>query len=91
MNFNNNPSIDPVLSKLKNQPVEGMEIMQDLEKEGEEYVDGTIVDPKTGKEYRCKIWLDEENPVLSKLNCQPHPLFNELSFIICKAVCKPFL
>lgn len=47
---------------LKNKPVEGMEIMQGLVKDGEEYSDGTIVDPKTGKEYRCKIWIDEEEP-----------------------------
>lgn len=48
--------------KLKNEPVEGMVIMRDLEKEGNKYVDGTVVDPKSGKEYRCKIWLDENNP-----------------------------
>jgi len=47
---------------FKNKPVEGMEIMQGLVKDGEEYSDGTIVDPKTGKEYRCKIWIDEEEP-----------------------------
>ena len=47
---------------LRNKPVEGMEIMQGLVKDGEEYSDGTIVDPKTGKEYRCKIWIDEEKP-----------------------------
>lgn len=47
--------------ELKNEPVEGMEIMKGLVKDGEEYVDGTIVDPKSGKEYKCKIWLDEEN------------------------------
>lgn len=52
---------------LKDKPVEGMEIMQDLQKEGDEYVDGTIVDPKTGKEYRCKIWLDEEDPDLLRI------------------------
>lgn len=52
---------------LKNVPVEGMELMQGLEKEGEEYVGGTIVDPKTGKEYRCKIWLDEDNPDILKI------------------------
>ena len=52
---------------FKDQPVEGMEIMQGLEKDGDEYVDGTIVDPKTGKEYRCKIWLDEDNPDLLRI------------------------
>ncbi len=47
---------------LKNEPVQGMIIMRGLEKDGDKYVDGTIVDPKTGKEYRCKIWLEEDNP-----------------------------
>ena len=49
--------------ELKNQPIEGMELMKGLRKEGDEYVGGTIVDPKTGKEYRCKVWLDEEIPI----------------------------
>lgn len=48
--------------ELKNEPVQGLEIMKGLKKEGNEYVGGTIVDPKTGKKYRCKIWLDEDDP-----------------------------
>lgn len=48
--------------ELKNEPVQGLEIMKGLKKEGDEYVGGTIVDPKTGKKYRCKIWLDEDDP-----------------------------
>lgn len=47
---------------LKNKPIEGMVLMRNLEKEGGQYVGGTIVDPKSGKEYRCKIWLDEDDP-----------------------------
>lgn len=53
--------------ELKNKPIEGMVIMQGLEKDGDEYNGGTIVDPKTGKEYRCKIWLDENNPDILKV------------------------
>lgn len=53
--------------ELKNAPIEGMVLMQGLRKEGDEYVGGTIVDPKTGTEYRCKIWLDEDNPDLLKV------------------------
>ncbi|MCM4156485.1 DUF2147 domain-containing protein [Gramella sp. AN32] len=53
--------------KLKDQPIEGMVLMQGLEKEGDIYEGGTIVDPKTGKEYRCKIWIDEENPDVLKI------------------------
>ena len=52
---------------LKNEPVEGMELMQGLEKDGDRYVGGTIVNPKTGKEYRCKIWLKDDNPDILKV------------------------
>lgn len=53
--------------ELKNEPVQGLEIMKGLEKEGDEYVGGSIVDPKTGKKYRCKIWLDEDDPDVLKV------------------------
>lgn len=53
--------------ELKNEPVEGMLIMKGLEKDGDEYSGGTIVNPKTGKKYRCKIWLDENNPDILKV------------------------
>ncbi|MFO7721543.1 MAG: DUF2147 domain-containing protein [Gillisia sp.] len=49
---------------LKNKPIEGMVIMQGLEKSGDQYVGGIVTDPKSGKEYKCKIWLDEDNPDL---------------------------
>lgn len=53
--------------ELKNKPIEGMELMKGLEKDGDEYVGGTIVDPKSGKKYRCKIWLDNDNPNILKV------------------------
>ena len=46
----------------KNKPLEGLLIMEGLEKEGSEYVGGVVMDPKTGKEYKCKIWVDQNNP-----------------------------
>ncbi len=52
---------------LKNEPIQGMELMRGLEKDGDKYVGGTIVNPKTGKEYRCKIWLDDDNPDVLKV------------------------
>lgn len=58
---------------LKDQPIEGMVLMQGLEKEGNEYSGGTIVDPKSGKEYRCKIWLDENDP--DRLNVRGYLAF----------------
>lgn len=48
--------------KYKNTPMKGVVIMNDLEKDGDEYEDGTIIDPENGKTYRCKIWVDEDNP-----------------------------
>ncbi len=45
-----------------NKPIEGMVIIKGLEKDGDEYEDGTILDPENGKVYRCKIWVDEDNP-----------------------------
>jgi uncharacterized protein (DUF2147 family) len=46
----------------KNAPLEGLLIFEGLEKDGSEYSGGVVVDPKTGKEYKCKIWVDENNP-----------------------------
>ena len=36
----------------------GMEIIRDMQKSGEEYTDGDILDPENGKVYRCKLWLE---------------------------------
>lgn len=52
---------------LKDQPIEGLQLMTGMEKSGNEYAGGVIVDPETGKEYKCKIWLDESNPDLLKV------------------------
>ncbi|SHI33436.1 DUF2147 domain-containing protein [Aquimarina spongiae] len=45
-----------------NKPIEGMVIIKGLEKDGDGYEDGTILDPENGKVYRCKIWVDKDNP-----------------------------
>jgi uncharacterized protein (DUF2147 family) len=36
----------------------GMEILKDMVKSDEGYADGNILDPETGKVYRCKLWLE---------------------------------
>lgn len=41
--------------KRKNQPIVGMEIMWDLERDGDEWSGGYILDPDNGEEYRCYI------------------------------------
>lgn len=44
------------------QKIIGMEIIQNMafDKSSNEYVDGTILDPESGSEYQCKLWLSEE-------------------------------
>ena len=31
-----------------------------MEKDGDQYNEGTICDPKTGKIYDCKLWLEDD-------------------------------
>ena len=47
--------------KLKNAPILGMNILTGLEKDGDEWSGGKILDPKNGKEYKCYIKLIENN------------------------------
>jgi uncharacterized protein (DUF2147 family) len=42
----------------KDQPIKGMVILKDLVQDGDKYKDGTILDPKKGKIYNCKVWLE---------------------------------
>lgn len=37
----------------------GMEFMEGLVKDDNEYGDGSILDPDNGKVYRCKIWVED--------------------------------
>ncbi|SNR34460.1 hypothetical protein SAMN06265371_101531 [Lutibacter agarilyticus] len=45
----------------KGQPIKGMEIINGLTKDDDEWNDAKILDPKTGKEYKCYIVLEEDN------------------------------
>ncbi|QYJ68063.1 DUF2147 domain-containing protein [Flavobacterium litorale] len=42
----------------KNKPILGLVIIKGLEKDGDEYTDGDILDPNKGKLYSCTIKLD---------------------------------
>lgn len=37
----------------------GMEILKGAKKDGDEYVDGKILDPENGTVYKCKLWLED--------------------------------
>ncbi len=56
---------DPVCDKCadddprKDQPTKGMIIIKDMVQDGDEYEDGTILDPKDGKVYDCKLWIED--------------------------------
>lgn len=39
----------------------GMEIIKDLKKEGDEYIEGTVLKPDEGRIYKCKLWLENNN------------------------------
>ncbi len=58
---NPNPTCDkcPDNDPRKNQPTKGMVIVQDLAKSDNEYSGGTILDPKEGKIYTCKMWVED--------------------------------
>lgn len=57
----------------KDKPILGMVIIEGLEKDDDAYEGGTILDPNKGKEYKCKIWVDEENN--DKLNVRGYIAF----------------
>ncbi|NUY82246.1 DUF2147 domain-containing protein [Flavobacterium sp. MAH-1] len=42
----------------KNKPIIGMTVIKGLTKEGDEYTNGKILDPKHGKLYKCYITLE---------------------------------
>jgi len=44
--------------EYKNMPILGMVILRNFHPEGDDWVDGTAVDPENGKEYKGKIWSE---------------------------------
>jgi uncharacterized protein (DUF2147 family) len=53
---------------LKDQPIEGMTIIDGLESSGPNQWRGDeLLNPEEGKWYRCRIWLDPENPDVLKV------------------------
>lgn len=48
----------------KNKPILGLVIMKGLKKDGKEYSDGKILDPKHGRFYDCYVTLEKNNTIL---------------------------
>jgi uncharacterized protein (DUF2147 family) len=40
------------------QKISGMTILQNMKKSGDVYTAGNILDPKNGKVYSCKLWIE---------------------------------
>jgi len=41
-----------------NKKIIGMEIIKDMKKANDGFSEGTILDPKNGRVYKCKIWME---------------------------------
>lgn len=54
-----NPKCDKCKGSRKNKPIEGMTFVWGLEKDGDEWKGGTILDPNNGKEYKAKVKVVE--------------------------------
>ncbi len=44
---------------LRNQKIVGLRILSNMEKQGDKWVGGKILDPANGKSYSCSLWLQE--------------------------------
>ncbi len=56
-----NAVCDLCKDKNKNKPILGLNILNGLEKDGEEWSGGTILDPRNGNVYKCYIQLVQED------------------------------
>ena len=45
-------------AKLRDRKLIGVNLLSGLTKKGDKYEGGKIYDPKSGKTYKCTIWLD---------------------------------
>ncbi len=54
-----NPTCDGCSGEQKGQPVIGMRILWDLQKDGDAWSGGTILDPESGKTYKCLVSVEE--------------------------------
>ena len=56
-----NPVCEKCPGERKDQPVQGMVILWDMEPDGDAWSGGRILDPEKGKIYRARIWVEEGN------------------------------
>lgn len=54
-----NPTCDGCAGAQKGKPVVGLQILWDLQKNGDGWSGGTILDPATGKTYKCLLSVQD--------------------------------
>ena len=53
------------LAKLPSSPkIKGLDVIWNMEKQGDKYKGGEILDPKKGKVYGCEIWREGNNLIV---------------------------
>jgi uncharacterized protein (DUF2147 family) len=75
-----NPVCDKCQGALKDKPILGLKIINQIKKVEDEYKDGTIMDPDNGKTYKCKMWLEDEGKKL-KVRGYIGPLFRTQTWL----------
>jgi uncharacterized protein (DUF2147 family) len=55
---------DKCTDERKNQPIIGMVVLRNMQKRGDEYAGGDVLDPDNGWVYRCKFRLTDEGKKL---------------------------
>ena len=60
-----NPNCDKCPGDKKGKPVIGMTILTGLKRSGDGYAGGEILDPASGKTYRCKMWTSDGGKTLN--------------------------
>jgi uncharacterized protein (DUF2147 family) len=79
-NEDTNPKCDKCSGELKDKPILGMKIINQMKKHESEYKDGTIMGPDNGKIYKCKLWLEDNGRKL-KVRRYIGPLFRTQTWL----------
>lgn len=70
-----NPVCDKCEGELKGKPVLGMTILNGLQKDGDSYSGGTVLDPHNGKTYKAKLTLKDDGKKLDMRGYIGAPMF----------------
>jgi len=54
-----NPKCTECTDYRKDKPIIGMTIIKYLVKDGDQWVNGKILDPANGNIYKCKVWIED--------------------------------